>query len=150
MTSIERNKALVERYVEMYRTSNLSIADAIIAADFVDHSHPEAEPGPAGVKMMAQQTGGAFTNLSLTVHQLIAERDYVAFHFTLTGVHTGPVGSLAASGRQVTIHGIDLFRVVDGMLAELWSYQTTLDMLRQMGYSVAPAEERYSPACANV
>jgi SnoaL-like polyketide cyclase len=46
----EANKALVRRYVELYNTGNMDIADEVIAADFVDHTHPELRPGPEDVK----------------------------------------------------------------------------------------------------
>lgn len=132
--SIEHNKALVERYLELYRTGKLAIADEIVAVDFVDHAHPEAPRGPDGVKAMVRQACDAFTGLTASLAQMIAEGEFVAFHFALTGTHTGLLGDHPPSGQQITIHGIDLFRVADGQLAELWSYQDTLALLHQIGY----------------
>lgn len=135
---IKHNKALVERYIELYRTGDLAIADAIVAADFVDHAHPEMPSGPEGVKAMVRQARAAFTGLTISRAQMIAEGDVVAFHFALTGTHTRPLGDLPPSGQRITIRGIDLFRIADGKLAELWSYQDTLAFLGQIGYVVTP------------
>jgi steroid delta-isomerase-like uncharacterized protein len=134
--SIAQNKALVERYLELYRSGNLSIADEIVAADFVDHAHPESPRGAAGVKEMVQQARQAFPGLAISVQQLIAEEDFVVFHFALTGIHAGPLGDLPPSGKRVTIRGIDLFRIAEGKLIELWSYQDTLAFLRQIGLTL--------------
>jgi steroid delta-isomerase-like uncharacterized protein len=134
--STAHNKALVERYLELYRSGDLSIADEIVAADFVDHAHPESPLGAAGVKEMVQQARQAFADLEISVHQLIAEEDFVVFHFTLTGVHAGPLGDLPPSGKRVTIRGVDLFRIAEDQLSELWSYQDTLAFLRQIGLSL--------------
>jgi hypothetical protein len=41
---------LVRRYVELYNTGNMDLADEVIAADFVDHTHLELRPGPEDVK----------------------------------------------------------------------------------------------------
>jgi hypothetical protein len=36
---IEANKKIVRRYVELWSTDNLGLADEVLAADFVDHTH---------------------------------------------------------------------------------------------------------------
>jgi hypothetical protein len=45
------NKAIVRRYVELYNTGHVDLADEVIASDFVDHTHPELRPGPEDVKL---------------------------------------------------------------------------------------------------
>ena len=43
------NQEIMRLYGAMYETGDLSIADAIIADDFIDHSQPErAAPWPCG------------------------------------------------------------------------------------------------------
>lgn len=139
---IEQDKALVERYVELYRTGTLAIADEIVAAGFVDHAHQEMPSGPEGVKAMVRQARDAFTGLTISVEQMIGEGDFVACHFVLTGTLSGPLGELPPAGAQITIHGIDLFRVADGKLAELWSYQDTLTFLHELGYVISRPDPR--------
>jgi steroid delta-isomerase-like uncharacterized protein len=131
--AVDAHKALVERYVELYNTGDTAIADEIIAADFVDHTHPEAEPGPAGVKRMVAALRAAFPDARATVEQLVAEGDTVAFRFVLRGTHEGMFGGVAPTGRGITLTGMDFVRIEGGKLAELWSNQDTLGLLRQLG-----------------
>jgi steroid delta-isomerase-like uncharacterized protein len=129
------NKALIERYVELYNTGNLGIADEIIAVDFVDHTHPEVEPGPEPVKQMVAGFRAAFPDATVIVEQMIAEGDIVAFRFVGRGTHNGmaPFAGLPPTGKQITVTGMDFIRVADGKLVELWSNQDTLGLLRQLG-----------------
>jgi predicted ester cyclase len=130
------NKALVRRYLELYQTGDLRIADEIIAPSFVDHAHPEMPPGPEGVKHMVGSVGSAFSDTTLVVEDMIGEGDIVAFRFTLTGAHAGPFAGIAPTGRRFTLGGMDFVRVAEGKLIELWSAQDTLSLLRQLGATI--------------
>jgi hypothetical protein len=48
--NIETNKALVRRYIELWETGNLVLADEILAAEYVDHTRPHRPLGPEPVK----------------------------------------------------------------------------------------------------
>jgi len=56
----EDKKALVGRYVQLYNTGDSRIAYEIIALDFVDHTHPEQQPGPEAVKRAVSAIRSAF------------------------------------------------------------------------------------------
>jgi steroid delta-isomerase-like uncharacterized protein len=126
-------KALVSRYVELYNTGNVAIADEVIAADFVDHTPPELEPGPESVKRMVADFRAAFPDAHGMIEQVIAEGDVVAFRFVLRGTHRGMFGGIPPTGRRMTLTGMDFVRIADGKFAELWSNQDTLGLLRQLG-----------------
>jgi hypothetical protein len=38
------HKSPVYKYIELWNTGNLALADEVLALDFVDHSHPEFSP----------------------------------------------------------------------------------------------------------
>ena len=124
---------VIARYLELYTRGDLSIADAIIAPEFVDHTHPELPPGPEGVKRMVAATHAAFPDLAITVEQVIAEGEFVAFRWTLRGTRRGPFAGVAPTGRAIALTGMDLVRVAGGRMAELWSSQDTLGLLLALG-----------------
>jgi steroid delta-isomerase-like uncharacterized protein len=127
------SRALVSRYLDLYNTGNVVIADEIIAADFVDHTHPELRRGPEDVKHMVTGFRAAFPDALGMVEQVISEGDMVAFRFVLRGTHQGTFGHLAPTGKQVAWTGMDFVRIADGKFAELWSNQDTLSLLQQLG-----------------
>lgn len=134
--SIEANKALVKRYIEMWRTGDTDIADEILDAAYVDHTNPEQEPGPEAVKqdVIAFHTG--FTRVHVRVEHMIGEGELVAFRFTLRGTHSGTFASIPPTGKEATLTGADFVRIQDGKMVELWSLQDTLGWVQQLGFKI--------------
>ena len=130
---IEANKALVRRYVELYTTGNVALADEVINSDFVDHTHPEQRPGSEGVKHEVATFRAAFPDAYVKIEDIISEGDTVAFRFEIRGSHLGTFAGLPATGKIMTMTGMDFIRIANGKLAELWSNQDTLGLLHQLG-----------------
>jgi predicted SnoaL-like aldol condensation-catalyzing enzyme len=55
----DANKAIVRRYIEMWNTGNVDLADAVLAPTYVDHAHPEVT-GPESVTQALQRVRTAF------------------------------------------------------------------------------------------
>jgi predicted ester cyclase len=68
---------------------------------------------------------------------LVAEGDLVTEYFTASGTQQGELFGVPASGRAVTLPGINIFRVRDGRIAERWGRLDDLGLMRQLG--LAPA-----------
>jgi predicted SnoaL-like aldol condensation-catalyzing enzyme len=117
-SDLEANKALARRFHdEIFEQGNLAVADEILTPDFVWHRPLNATllTGPEAVKREAADTRGFFPDLVLSDDQEIAEGDRVVIQWTLRGTAqtgSGPV--------PLSFTGIDIFRIEDGKLAELW------------------------------
>ena len=133
---IEANKALVRRYVELWSTGNLAIADEILAPNYVDHTHPNAAPGPESVKEQVAEFRAGFPDAQIIIEQMIGEGDIVAFRFVLRGTHQGTFAGLPPTGKLDTLTGMDFIRIADGKMVELWSSQDTLSWAIQLGLKV--------------
>ena len=129
----EANKALVRRYIELYNTGHVALADEVIAPDFMDHTHPELRPGPEDVKHEVTSFRAAFPDAWITIEDIISEGDTVAFRFVLRGTHQGMFAGFSATGKEVTLTGMDFIRIAGGKLVELWSNQDTLGWLQRLG-----------------
>ena len=127
------NKALARRYVELWNTGNLALADEILSFDFVDHTHPELVPGLESVKQEVMAFRTAFPDAHLTVEQMISEGDTVAFRFVLRATHQGTFGRFPPTGKEVVLTGMDFIRIANGKPVELWSSQDTLTWAQQFG-----------------
>src|SRR5215470_15107478 len=92
---LEANKGLVRRYVEMWETGNVALADEVLAAAYVDHTHPDRVPGPEGVKQEVLAFRAGFPDAHITIEQMISEGDTVAFRFVLRGTHQGTFAGFA-------------------------------------------------------
>lgn len=75
----------------------------------------------------------AFTDVRTTIRHLVAEGDRVVLHWETTGRHVGPYGEIAATGKEITMAGMDLLRLDGGKIAECWSMWDGLSVYEQLG-----------------
>lgn len=76
---------------------------------------------------------GAFTDVDALILDVIAQGNKVALHWRTSGLHVGPYGSVAATGRVITMEGMDIFRVEDGLIVECQSLWDGLSVYEQLG-----------------
>ena len=132
----QTNKEIVQRVAdEIWNQGNLAAADELFAADFVNH-----DPNPPGVTDLEGYKGwvvkwrAAFPDYHVEVHDLVAEGDKVGARCTVTGTHQGDFFGIEATGTQVTMMMINIYRLADGKIAEVqWSYDL-LGVGQQVGY----------------
>jgi predicted ester cyclase len=137
---LEANKALVRRYVEMWETGNVALADEVLAAEYVDHTHPDRVPGPESIKQEVLAFRAGFPDACITIEQMIGEGDTVAFRFVLRGTHQGTFAGFAPTRKEAVLTGMDFIRIVEGVMVELWSSQETLSWVLQLGAKVSLPE----------
>jgi steroid delta-isomerase-like uncharacterized protein len=131
------NKELVETFTqELFTKGDLDAADRYLDPAFVNHDppFPGAPAGPAGMRMAAESFRQALPDWHSDVEQLIAEGDVVVERFTASGTHTGsPLMGVPASGKTITLAGINIFRVRAGRIVERWGRLDEVGVLRQLG-----------------
>jgi steroid delta-isomerase-like uncharacterized protein len=136
----EANKALVRRMAnEVMNNGNLRVVDEIIAPNAVNHSNPPGFPaGTAGVKQMVTMYRSAFPDMRITIEDLVAEGDKVVARWSATGTHRGELMGIPATGKRVTVTGIEINRIAGGKIAEHWEIFDQLSMMQQLGVVPAP------------
>ncbi len=133
--SIEENKAVAQRWIEeAWNKGDLAIVDELIASSYV--LHDPTRPGlrgREGIKASISMFRTAFPDLHFTIEDQIAEGDKVVIRYIVQGTHRGPLMGIAATGKQGTLTGMDIYRIADGQIEEAWSNWDMLRMLQQMG-----------------
>jgi predicted ester cyclase len=69
----------------------------------------------------------------MTVDEMIAENDRVMVSWTFHGTHQGEFSGLPPTNKPVTYSGINIFRIADGKIAEIWDIFDRLWMWQQLG-----------------
>jgi len=143
---LDANKALVRRYLALWDTEDhQSFAREILAENFVDHTHPNQDPGFEAVAQQVNAFRKAFSNVSISIEHMLAEEDSVAFHFILRCTHVGGFAGRAPTGKEVVLHGADAMSIAKGKIAELWSVQDTLHRVLQLGMKIQQQVSRSHP-----
>jgi predicted ester cyclase len=133
--SAEENKALFRRfYEEVGNRGNLSVADELIAPDFINHAaSPESNRGPESMRGSVTWARNAFPDVHFEIEELVAEGDIVAGRLTMSGTHEGSLMGERPTGRSVRTNHMHFVRFRDGKAVEHWGVRDDLGMMRQLG-----------------
>ncbi|MEF2977497.1 ester cyclase [Subtercola sp. YIM 133946] len=132
--SQESNIALQQKFGDAVNSGELGVLVDLVAGDAVDHDPaPGQEPGPAGYQAFFGEMITAFPDLHIEVERLVANDTDVAFAYTLTGTHEGPLMGHPATGKPVSVRGMQISRFEDGKLVERWGSSDQHGMLEQLG-----------------
>ena len=134
-------KKIVKRVIEEPWTGNWDALDEFVAEGYIgyDPSQPEPIRGRDGIRANLQQYLDAFANARVSVDDQIAEGDKVATRWTGRGTHTGEFAGTSPTGKDVTVSGLTISRLEDGMIVEEWTTWDALGMLVQLGAVPAAA-----------
>jgi predicted ester cyclase len=130
-TSIETaNKAVVQRfYDEVFTQKKMAVLDEVFDPNMVVHDLDVGGelPGQGLPELLT-----AFPDMKATVNLWVIEDDLVTAYMTYNGTHQAEFLGVAATGKAVTASIIDIFRVKDGKVVELWHNIPNEDILEQI------------------
>lgn len=135
-TTKEQNKVLMHRYFdEIVSAGNEATIEEIIHPNFAFRipTLPEPIRGIEGMKGFVKGLRTGFPDIKFTVHKEMAEGDKVAARWTIEGTHLGPFLGAPPSGNHVHDQGVDIFRIKDGKIIDIWVNENDLGLMQQMG-----------------
>ncbi len=125
--SLEENKALVRRFLEEQAKGNLDVIDELLSPVFVDRSLvPGQGPTREDFKRSIAEILDAFSIISFTIEEQIAEGDTVVTKYTERSVIRGEWFGMPPTGTEENFQGIYIHRISDGKIIEEWSQANTL------------------------
>ena len=130
----QHNKDLVRRLIKEVENGNVAVIDELLAPDFVDHDLlPDQEPDRESYKRGLAKDHAAFSNLSITVEDQIAEGDKVVTRLTWRGTHDkGKILGKPPTGKKVESTAIFVHRISEGKIKEEWSASDLVERVREL------------------
>jgi predicted ester cyclase len=135
--AVEENKTLVRReQQELWNhTGDLDAAEELFAAGQAEAAKQEAADFRRG-----------FPDVISTIEDLIAEEDKVVARWRSHATHQGDYMGIAPSGKEVELTGISFYRIEGGKIAQSWTVEDELGLMRQIGAIPEPGQsEEASP-----
>ena len=133
--SEQSNMQVVRRFFEVGPSKgDLKAADALLTPEFSLHT-PLPTPGP-GIEAMNNvitTCRAAFHGLHVTIDDMMADGDRVTCRFTARGIHQGAFMGLPATGKKIEMTGIEIFRLREGKIIELWGEANLMGLMQQLG-----------------
>lgn len=135
---LEKNRELVRAWWEAYASHDLDTCIGFVGDDVVIHG--SSSKGREGFREELEFWVSAFPDMAPIIEDLIAEGDKVVSRVSDTATHEGDFLGVPATRKQVTTQEIDIFRIEDGRIVEVWAAPDLFRIMAQLG--VLGEEER--------
>jgi len=94
--------------------------------------------GSANVAGLFASVVAAFPDAHLTIEDIFAQGDQVAVRVVVSGTQEGAILGIPASGRFVQWDGVDVYRLSDGKISNIWAGDDWTAILYDTGTFKAP------------
>jgi predicted ester cyclase len=119
---------------EIFPANDEAALREVISDQFVNHEAPPGTPpGLGGITMVMQLLDEAFSDQHWEIHDVVADGDMVALRCTHSGVHTGELFGLPATGRPFSYNQMHMIRTENGKAVEHWAVRDDASLMRQLG-----------------
>jgi steroid delta-isomerase-like uncharacterized protein len=137
--SKEQNAQALGKFAEAANSGKYELFDEAVAPDSLDHDPAPGEgPGPKGYRAFFTEMRTAFPDLKADLAALVADDESIAFAYTLSGTHKGPLMGIPPTGKKMSIRGVQFSKFRDGKMVERWGSSDQLGMLQQLGITAIP------------
>jgi predicted ester cyclase len=125
---------------EVWRDHRVGALDELTTDTVRAHFLPAGlPPGREGLKLFVSGYLAAFPDGFNTIDAHIGDDNHSVMRLTFAGTHTGPLLDISATGRRVTISGMEMWRLTpDAKLAEGWAAFDLLGLMQQLGVVPTP------------
>jgi len=134
--SLDENKVLVRRMYEFMNKKELDSYYDLLAPDIVFHLTTRDMSLEQNKQFDAMMLAG-FPTFKMTLHNMIAEGDKVAFQVNIKMTHAGPFMGVAPTGKKMEITNTYIVSIVDDKVAEWWGTAEFSRVMQELG--VAPS-----------
>lgn len=129
---LERNREFVRRFFAGVDEDGSAVLAELCAPDLTVHlfgSTLDRDEFAGVVESFCR----AFPDLRHTIEDLMAVDDRVVARLSITGTHAGELQGVAATGREISVTEIAIYRMSDGRIEEIWEEFDLLGLWRQLG-----------------
>lgn len=134
MNQVGRNKEIIRRYIdEVWNGQQFALIDEILAPDLVCHEPDGTDvQGNQRFRQVIPMLRKAFPDLHLTIEELVAQEDRVAFQLTIRGTHEGEFAGIAPTHKRVTATEMFIMRLSGERIVEYWYVRDQAGLIRQL------------------
>ncbi|MDQ8185273.1 ester cyclase [Pelagicoccus sp. SDUM812002] len=131
------NKTTVRLLIEeALNQGNLIVLDRIVHPNYRYTSSTDQMQGIDALKSFILGLRSAFPDLKISIVDQIEEETKVCTRISITGTHLGDFLDIPPTGKKITVQGIVISRLENGLIVEEWELLDQLMLLQQL--EIAP------------
>ena len=104
----------------------------LVSESYVNHN-PNVAPGLAGLVTFMGHWFDTLSDTRVVVEDAFAVGDRVVGRYTYRARHTGPFVGVPATGADIAMRSIDIWRFENDRFVEHWDELNLLEVFQQMG-----------------
>lgn len=131
MSVDQQNKDVVSKLIDAWNRDDLAGMMAFWSPQMVHHARDGELPAQSVAAEMSRFMG-AFTDIRMEVHSMVAEADLVSTRMTVHATHSGEYLGVKPTHRRVRCALMGQLRIVDGRVVEHWGVADGLHLLQQL------------------
>ena len=135
----EKAKAITDQVLKIWNEGDLAKADELYGPEYVrHHPTPSVNASLDDLKNMVISLRTSFPDCTFTFDDILVKGDKIVTFATFSGTNTGPLDDLPTTGKKVRVSGVYIYYIVNGKIAEEWTFFNLLDYYQQLGYTLTP------------
>jgi predicted ester cyclase len=113
-------KSLVKDYIELVlNAGDISLIPKYVSPDYVEiYNNKKYSVGIEGAKDHIIGVRNNYPDIKLSINQQIAEGEWVATCYTMSGTHKGSWMGIKPTGKKIMVTGVNIDKIVDGKIVE--------------------------------
>jgi len=130
----EANITAVRRLTqEGFVGGEIDVVDEVVADGCIDHDPmPGQGQGREGQRHTCQMVVNGLSNRSTLRDEFLAVGDTVVENWVFQGTHTGEFLGVPATGKQLQVRGIEIWRLANGKIVERWGVVDAAGVMEQL------------------
>lgn len=120
---------------EVFSQGKLETIDELVAENFVEHEEPPPGIGAdrESLKQFVTMFRTAFPDLKAKLIATAVDGDEVWIQSEFSGTNKGEFAGMPATGKKMTVAGLDRVKTKDGKVVEHWGITDMMAMMTQLG-----------------
>lgn len=137
MPNAEHEKVVGHWFDDLFTRGDLEAVNSLVSPDFVAHGQGGMEDthGRENFSEWLRWYTSAFTEREWVVHDVISEGEKAVARYSGWATYRGGLLGIPSEGQRVLETGILILRVRDGLVREIWSEMSDLQLVMQLGAS---------------
>jgi steroid delta-isomerase-like uncharacterized protein len=130
--SLEDNKTLIRTFLEKSNREKRTLVD-LCTPEAAFHIGGTPTMNLHAFQQFQTMYFAAFSDSKITIEDMIAEGDTVAFRGVVRATHVAEFAGTPASGKQIAVPVIVIAKLIDGKVTEWWNSPDRLSWMQQIG-----------------
>ena len=129
----KKNKKLIKALTnDFWNNQNIDAYGDFFSEDLIVHLESE-DKNSDEYKAMCQAVMEGFPDMHVSIDNLVAEADQVTKVWTTNSTHKGEFLGIPPTGNKILVKGIEVFRIKDEKIVEMWWVMDNLGLMQQIG-----------------